>query len=153
MPRAETAGQGLTGHTPAASAPPGDAPGEDDPAFRFLAYGLVLILTVQLAVWGAFLVPFRIGATIVPVCWLVAVVGNAAVGYAGGRIAGKLGAAFPGLLWLLVTFPLGMKRTEGDLVVTGTLTGSVFLVLGALASATAYGVVLARSLRTGSPPA
>ena len=127
---------------------PEDAPGEDDPAFRVLAYGLVLILTVQLAVWGAFLVPFRIGATIVPLSWVLAVVGNAVLGYAGGRVAGPRGAAFPGLVWLLITFPLGMKRAEGDLVVTGTVTGSAFLVLGALASATAYGVALARSLRS-----
>ena len=126
---------------------PEDVPGEDDPAFRVLAYGLVLILSVQLAVWGAFLVPFRIGATIVPLCWVVAVVGNAVLGYAGGRVAGPRGAAFPGLGWRLITFPLGMKRAAGDLVVTGTLTGSAFLLLGALASATAYGVVQVRTLR------
>lgn len=117
----------------------------DGPGFRILVYGLVLVLTVQLAVWGAFLVPFRIGATLVPVCWLVAGVGNAAVGWAGGRLAGHKGAAFPGLVWLLVAFALGSKRSEGDLVVTGTTTGTAFLLIGALASAATYGLVLARS--------
>ncbi len=118
---------------------------QDGLGFRVLMYGLVLVLAVQLAVWGAFLVPFRVGAMIVPLCWLVAGVGNAAVGWAGGRLAGPKGAAFPGLVWLLVAFALGSKRSEGDLVVTGTTTGTVFLLIGARASAATYGLGLARS--------
>lgn len=117
----------------------------DGQASRVLGYVLVLVLTVQLAVWGAFLVPFRIGGTVVPVCWLIAGLGNAAVGWAGGRLAGHRGAAFPGLVWLLVAFTLGSKRAEGDLVVTGTTVGTVFLLLGAVSSAGTYGIVLARS--------
>ena len=107
------------------------------PADRFVgaaAYALVLVLTVEFALWGAFLVPFRVGGVVVPLCWIVAVVGNLAVGRAGGRLAGRLGAGVPGLLWLAVVVPLMTKRTEGDLVIVG-LVGLVFLAAGALASA------------------
>jgi hypothetical protein len=98
------------------------------------AYALVLVLTVELALWGAFLVSFRVAGVLVPVCWVIAVMGNAAVGRAGGMLAGRLGAGVPGLLWLAVVVPLMTRRTEGDLVVVG-LVGLVFLAAGALASA------------------
>ena len=99
------------------------------------AYVLVLVLAVELAVWGAFLVPLRVGGIVVPVCWLVAVVGNAAVGRAGGQLGGRLGAGVPGLLWLGVVMLLTSRRTEGDVVVSAGVVGLVFLVAGALTSA------------------
>ena len=103
------------------------------------AYALVLVLAVLLAVWGAFLVPLRIGGTAVPVCWAVAVVGNGLLGWYGGQLLGRLGAAGPGVLWLVVALTLGSKRGEGDLIVPGSTTGLVFLLVGAVASAVAYG--------------
>lgn len=99
------------------------------------AYGLVLVLAVELAVWGAFLVPLRVAGVVVPLSWLVAVVGNAAVGRAGGRLGGRLGAGVPGLLWLGVVMLLTSRRTEGDVVVPAGIVGLVFLVAGALTSA------------------
>ena len=111
---------------------------------RTLAYGLVLVLTVELAGWGAFLVPFRVGGSLVPVSWLIVLVGNVAVGYAGGRLAGKTGALVPGLLWLVLAFTLGSTRAEGDLVVPGSTVGMGFLLVGTLASAVAYVVVVTR---------
>lgn len=107
---------------------------------RAVAYLLVLVLTVQFALWGAFLVPFRIDGTSVPVSWLIAVAGNVAVGRAGARLAGKLGAAVPALLWLGLAFTLGSRRSEGDLVVQGSAIGLGFLVVGALTSAVMYGL-------------
>lgn len=103
-------------------------------AERALAYVLLAVLTVELAVWGAFLVPLRVGDQLLPVCWLVAVAGNLATGWLGAGIGGRTGAAVPGLLWLGVVLVLSTKRSEGDLVVTGGLVGLVFLCAGALAS-------------------
>ena len=126
----------------------------DDPrawsrAERGWAYALLVLLTVLLALWGSFLVPFRIGATLVPVCWAVAVGGNLAVGRAGSRLAGTTGALLPGLLWLLVAFTLSARRDEGDVVIPGTTVGLVFLLAGAVASAVAYAAaVLAPGSRT-----
>lgn len=110
------------------------------PAATAASYALVLVLTLLLAVWGAFLVPLRLWGVPLPVSWLLAAVGNGAVGWAGGRLLGPPGAAFPGLLWLAVALTLGSQRAEGDLIVPGTLPGVGFLVVGAIASAVAFGV-------------
>ena len=105
----------------------------------YAAYGLVLVLAVLLALWGAFLVPLRVGSTLAPVSWLVAAVGNVALGRYGGHLLGRPGALVPGLVWLGIALTLGTRRGEGDLVVPGTLPGLVFLLVGAVASAVAYG--------------
>ena len=107
----------------------------------YASYGLVLLLALLLAVWGSFLVPLRIGTVPVPVSWLIAVVGNGLLGWVGGRLLGRLGAAGPGVVWLAVALTFGSQRAEGDLVVPGTAVGLVFLVAGAVASAVAYGAV------------
>jgi hypothetical protein len=111
---------------------------------RGWAYALVLLLTVLLALWGAFLVPFRVGGTLVPVSLVIAVVGNVLVGRAGARVAGSTGAVVPGLLWVAVTLVLSSRRAEGDVVVPGDAVGLAFLLTGALASAVAYGAAVLR---------
>ena len=108
-------------------------------AWTWGAFGLLLLLTVVLAVWGAFLVPLRWGTVPLPLSWVVAVVGNGLLGWCGGRLLGRPGALVPGLVWLGVALTLGSKRAEGDLVVPGTVPGLVFLLCGAVASAIAYG--------------
>jgi hypothetical protein len=115
---------------------------------RGWAYALVLLLTVLLALWGAFLVPFRLGGTLVPVSLVIAVVGNVLVGRAGARVAGSTGAVVPGLLWVVVTLVLSSRRAEGDVVVPGSTVGLAFLLAGALASAVAYGAAV---LGPGAP--
>lgn len=101
-------------------------------------YALVLVLAVELAVWGAFLVPLRVGGLVVPACWLVAVVGNAAFGRAGGRLGGRVGAGVPGLVWIGVVMVLTTRRAEGDVVVSAGVVGLVFLAAGALTSAVVW---------------
>ena len=113
-------------------------------AQRGWAYALVMLLTVLLALWGAFLVPFRVGGTLVPVSLVIAVVGNVLVGRAGARVAGSTGAVVPGLLWVAITLVLSSRRAEGDVVVPGSATGLGFLLAGALASAVAYGAAVLR---------
>lgn len=108
------------------------------------AVTLVLVLAVLLAVWGAFLVPLRVGGALVPVSWVIALAGNVVLGVQGGRLLGKAGAVAPALLWLAVAFTLGSKRAEGDLVVPGSTGGIVFLLAGAVGGAIAYGVQVTR---------
>jgi hypothetical protein len=124
--------------------PEDGAPRAWRPAQRAWAYALLVLVTVLLALWGAFLVPFRVGGTLVPVSWVVAVVGNLALGRAGARLAGSSGALLPGALWLLIVLVLSSRRSEGDLVVPGTTVGLVFLLAGAVASALAYASAVLR---------
>ena len=131
---------------------PEDAARPWTPAQRGWAYGLVLLLTVLLALWGAFLVPFRVGATLVPVSLVIAVVGNVLVGRAASRLAGSTGALVTGVLWIGLVLVLAGRRAEGDVVVPGSAVGTGFLLAGAVASAVAYGAAVLRP-RTGSPPA
>jgi hypothetical protein len=127
-----------------------DAPPPWSRAQRGWAYALVLVLTALLAVWGAFLVPFRVGGTLVPVSLVIAVVGNVVVGRAGARIAGSSGAVVPGLLWVGLALLLSSRRAEGDVVVPGSTVGLAFLLAGALASALAYATAVVRPAADGS---
>ena len=105
------------------------------------AYALVAVLTPLLAVWGAFLVPLRVGGVPVPAGVLVAVVGNLGLGLAGARIVGsRLGALVPALGWLLVVLTLGSPRPEGDVVISSSAMGYAFLGLGTAAAAVALGL-------------
>lgn len=129
---------------PPAPPAPGPAPAPPGRVATSATYGLVLVLALLLAVWGAFLVPLRIGTVPLPVAVLVALVGNAALGWWGGRLLGRPGAAGPGLVWLAVALSLGSQRREGDLVVPGSAMGLVFLLVGAVTSAVAFGAVRRR---------
>ena len=129
---------------PVAAGPPAPLAG----AGRTAAYALVLALSVLLALWGAFLVPFRVSGTLVPVSWLLALAGNAVLGTVGGRLHGRAGAVGPVLLWLVVALTLGSRRAEGDLVVPGSTTGLVFLLAGAVGGAMGYAWHVTRSLPT-----
>lgn len=111
---------------------------------RGWAYALLLLLTVLLALWGAFLVPFRVGGTLVPVSVVLAVVGNVVVGRAAARLAGSSGALATGVLWTGLALVLSSRRAEGDVVVPGSAVGMAFLLAGALASAVAYGAAVLR---------
>lgn len=114
-------------------------------AGRTAAYGLVLALTVLLALWGAFLVPLRVGGVLLPVSWVLALGGNVVLGVVGGCLHGKAGVVLPVLLWMLVAFTLGSRREEGDLVVPGSTTGLGFLLAGAVGGAVAYGLHVSRA--------
>ena len=118
-------------------------------AERAWAYALVLVLTVLLALWGSFLVPFRVGSTLVPVSLVIAVVGNVLVGRAASRLAGSTGPLVTGVLWVGLTLVLSSRRAEGDVVVPGSAVGLAFLVVGALASAVAYGAAVLRPVPSG----
>ena len=98
-------------------------------------YLLVLALSAELAVWGAFTVLLRVGGRPVPLGIAVAAVGNVVLGRAGGRVLGnRAGQIGPGLVWIVVALELATKRPEGDLVVITGLRGLGFLLVGAVAA-------------------
>jgi len=103
---------------------------------------VVLVLTVELAVWEAFLVAARPFGTGFPLAALLAVVGNVLLGVAGARVLGsRTGAVIPGVIWLAIALLLGSGRPEGDAVVPETVRGLAFLLLGTLAAAGVVGAL------------
>lgn len=119
------------------------------PVQVWIGFALVLLLTVLLCLWAAFLVPLRVGTVRAPVSLLVAGLGNLLLGRAGGRLLGMPGVLVPGALWIALAFLLGTRRSEGDLVVLGDTVGTLFLVVGALGFAASYALT---SLRRDAPP-
>ena len=116
---------------------------------RRLRYALVLLLALELAVWESFLVAARPLGHPLPLAAVLAAVANVAMGLTGAKVLGRtLGAALPGLVWLLVALPLASQRAEGDLVVTGGWRGVAFLLAGAAAAVVALGVADARQKGT-----
>lgn len=134
--------------------PPPEAEEPPSPFETWFGFALVLLLTVLLCLWAAFLVPLRVGAVRVPVSPLIAVVGNVLLGRAGGHLLGVPGVLVPLVLWLGLAFLLGTQRAGGDLVVQGDLVGTAFLALGVLGFAVALGMAWGRqSAPTPGPPA
>lgn len=106
---------------------------------RGATFALVLLLTVLAALWGAFLVPLRVGGTAVPV-GVVLALATVPLCRAGGAVLGRrAGAALPMLLWAGIAVALSTQRREGDLVITGSIRGLAFLLLGLLGAAYAVG--------------
>ncbi len=114
---------------------------------RSTSYALVLLLTLLLALWGAFLVPLRVGGVPVPVGVLIALTNVPLCRVGGDLLERRAGAAGPLLLWAAVAFALSTQRREGDLVITGGARGLAFLVVGLLAASVAVG-----SWRPATPP-
>jgi hypothetical protein len=134
--------------------PTSEAEQPPSPLETWFAFALVLLLTVLLCLWAAFLVPLRVGTVRLPVSLLIAGVGNGLLGWAGGRLLGVPGVLVPGALWLGLAFLLGRRGAGGDLVIPGDLVGTAFLALGALGFAVAFGMTSARqTAATPGPPA
>jgi hypothetical protein len=96
---------------------------------------LLFVLGLVLGVFGALLIPAgpRIGSVLLSVGVAVALIGNLVSGVLGMEMTGnRLGAIVPGIGWVVAVLPLGAKRPEGDLVVTGDTKGYAFLLVGLL---------------------
>ncbi|HEX6870836.1 MAG TPA: hypothetical protein VF163_07040, partial [Micromonosporaceae bacterium] len=86
---------------------------------------------VLLATYGAFLTPLRVGAVLVPLSVVLAMLGNAllarfAYAVTGSRLLGLL----PGLIWLVLSLIWSDRTTEGDLVLVGSWVSTLYLFLG-----------------------
>ncbi|GAA2162372.1 DUF6113 family protein [Actinomadura napierensis] len=66
---------------------------------------------------------------------------------AGWGMGGKIGAAVPAVVWGVVVIVMSMQRSEGDLVIPGTLAGYVYIVGGMVAA----GIAVARVPSPGPP--
>jgi hypothetical protein len=106
------------------------------------AYGALVALGLALGLVGSFQFSWDLGG--VPVAAILLTAVNFAVfRTAGWAMAAKLGAVAVVVPWLIVVILLSSPRAEGDLVVTGTLAGWVFILGGAAAAALAI---------AGTPP-
>ena len=103
------------------------------------AFALVLLLTALLAVWGAFLVPLRLGGVAVPVGVALALANYPLCRAGADALGRRVGGAAVLLLWAVVALQLSSERPEGDLVITGGLRGLAFLLVGLLTAAVAVG--------------
>ncbi|MGH3391514.1 MAG: DUF6113 family protein [Actinomadura sp.] len=97
------------------------------------AYGALAAFGIALGVLGSFLFPAMLGP--IPIAALAFVAVNlVAMRLAGWGMGAKLGAVIPTVAWLIVVFSLSTTRAEGDLVITGTLPGYLFIVGGSIAA-------------------
>jgi hypothetical protein len=96
--------------------------------------GLVvaLALAVIVAIYGAFLTPYRIGTTLVPVSLLIGVVGNfACIWLAYYVTRRRLISLLPGAVWIIITFLASMRTHEGDLLlISSDWVASAYLLAG-----------------------
>jgi hypothetical protein len=123
---------------------PPPAPAPEPPFLIGVAYGVLAVLGVLLGVIGSFEFSWQAGS--VPVAAIVlSVVNLAAFRAAGWAMESRLGAAVPAILWMIVLLVLASRRPEGDLVVTGTTAGYVYMFGGAVAALVA--IVWTRSAR------
>jgi hypothetical protein len=100
-----------------------------------LAYLLVLVLGLELAVTEAFLTGARPWGHPVPLAAALAALGNPTLGYAGGRLLRRAaGAVLPGVLWLATVTLLSAQRPEGDVLVAATSRGWSLIAVGAVAA-------------------
>ena len=110
--------------------------------------GTVIVMSTELI--AAFLTPFRIGGTTVPISWLIVVVGIV-LGLSITRYGSGHGGAtvIPAVAWFVTIFPLSSRSAEGDLVVQGDWVGYGVLLIGMLAVVLtlAVTVVMPRSRR------
>ena len=102
-------------------------------------FALVLLLTALLALWGAFLVPLRLRGVAVPLGVAVALTNYPLCRAGAAALGRRTGAAVPMALWAGIAVLLSSQRREGDLIITGSLRGLAFLLVGLLAAAVAVG--------------
>lgn len=110
-----------------------------------LAGVLVAVAAAELAVLECFLLPLRIGSVPVPLSIPVAVLGNLLLPAMAYRLtASRAAAALPVAVWIVVVILAAVPRPEGDIIITGTVRGLAFLLLGAAAGAYAVGRLFTR---------
>jgi hypothetical protein len=118
---------------------------------------ILLALGVLLGIYGALLVPHgpRVGGHVLSVGVLLAVVGNAAAGLLGTRIAGRFGGLTPLIGWLVVALAFSSSRPNGSVILPGSgdlaVPALLFLLLGALAGAVAAALGSARRPALAAP--
>ncbi|MBC6457787.1 DUF6113 family protein [Actinomadura sp. HBU206391] len=108
------------------------------------AYGVLVVLGLALGLTGSFLFSGTVDS--VPIAAIFFVLLNFCCFHlAGWAMRTPLGALAPAVPWLVVVVLMSARRPEGDLVVTGTLPGYVFMVGGMAAALVAVVGAFSRS--------
>ncbi|CAN5849045.1 hypothetical protein BH18ACT7_BH18ACT7_00040 [soil metagenome] len=117
-----------------------------------VAIGLLMFLVaVEVAVLECFLLPSYLGPVPIPLSIPAAVAGNLALPTLALRLTGsRVVGVLPVLGWLMVAVVASVPRPEGDLIVTGSLRGLAFLLLGAVAGAYAVARIVVIGPGSGS---
>jgi len=96
-----------------------------------------LTLAFLIAVIGALLTPYRVGATLVPISLVIAVAGIIGTIWFALRVTGhRVVAMLPGVVWLAVSLFASSRTTEGDLIlISSNWVASGYLLAGPIAIA------------------
>ncbi|NUW46385.1 DUF6113 family protein [Nonomuraea rhodomycinica] len=112
--------------------------GQAGSALGGAVYGMLFVLGLVMGVVGGFTqAAWHVGAVpVAAIGWLLALFG-VCLG-AGRMLRTRAGAAVTAAGWLLVSMPLSIKLSQGDLVISSSPAGYVYLYGGVLAVATAF---------------
>ncbi|MBA3250148.1 MAG: hypothetical protein H0T66_07565 [Geodermatophilaceae bacterium] len=111
----------------------------------------MFLVAVEVAVLECFLLPSYLGPVPIPLSIPAAVAGNLALPALALRLTGsRIVGVLPVLGWLTVAVVASVPRPEGDLIVTGSLRGLAFLLLGAVAGAYAVARIVVIGPGSGS---
>jgi hypothetical protein len=100
------------------------------------AYGVLVVAGAAVGLLGSFFHAVDVGP--IPLFAIAfALLNLGAFRLAGWAMGTRLGAAAPALAWLLVVIFMSSKRPEGDLVISGSAAGYVYLLGGSVAAALA----------------
>jgi hypothetical protein len=127
---------------PTAPAEPVAAPTRVEAFVTGGAYGVLVVAGAAAGLLGSFFHAVDVGP--IPVFAIAfALLNLGAFRLAGWAMGTRLGAAAPALAWLLVVIFMSSKRPDGDLVISGSTAGYIYLLGGSAAAVLA--VVRTRS--------
>lgn len=115
-----------------------------DVGLRVIGLAFAAWASAMLAVLGAFLTPWRVGGTLVPIALLIAVAGPVLVmRFAHLATGWRLATVAVGLIWIAVTLAAVDSTTEGDLVLSQQWVALTYLFLSPVVVAvTAYRLIV-----------
>lgn len=115
-----------------------------------------VLVSAWIAVVEVLWLPLRVGAVLVPLSVVGAVVGNLTIGIGARRLSGSAAPAVAAAVtWLVVVVAAMIPRSEGDLLIVGGgatgVVNIVYLMVGVVSAAYATGKALpTRRVRVGS---
>jgi N-acetyl-1-D-myo-inositol-2-amino-2-deoxy-alpha-D-glucopyranoside deacetylase len=131
--------------SPLAALVPEPAPVEPDgESNRLLEIGMqvagtvvAVLLAGLAAAYGAFLTPYRIGTSLVPISLVIAAGGNIGViWFAYVTTRNRYLAMLPAAVWLVLSFLASSRTSDGDLILISTnWVATVYLLVGPVAIA------------------
>ncbi|MEV5568506.1 DUF6113 family protein [Spirillospora sp. NPDC052269] len=132
-------------HPAAAEHAPAPAPTASGPSVvvSVAAYVVLALLGFAYGLFGAFHQNWTVGSWPLPALGLCVVLFALVYG-AGFGMGTKLGGVIPAATWMIVTFVMSSKQSEGDLVVPGTTPGYVYIIGGMVAALVAIALIPSR---------